>query len=75
MLNNPQILSNEFIVAQDNFDRYMAQSKSLLVALSAEDQFKAMSDEHIAGSLWLLFDRLNDLQTAHEHFVALVEGG
>lgn len=70
-----QVPSIDFLAAQDNFARQMTQAKSLLIALSGDDQFSSMSTEHAVGALWLLLDRLDDLNESHNKLVDSVSGG
>lgn len=74
MPKNTQVPSIEFLAAQDNFARQMTQAKSLLIALSGDDQFSTMNTEHVSGVLWLLLDRLDDLNASHQKLVASVSG-
>ncbi|RXJ70782.1 hypothetical protein CS022_22420 [Veronia nyctiphanis] len=49
---------------QEDIDRLVFQSKALVITLSAQDQFKSLTDETLSSALWLLNDRLNDIDQA-----------
>lgn len=49
--------------AQNDFDRFLAQTKSLLLAISSSDEL----EQHIINNaLWLALDRLDDIESAYE---------
>ena len=52
--------------ACNNFDRLMAQTKTAILMLTINDNFKCMKDEDISNALWLVGDRIEDLQKAYE---------
>lgn len=52
--------------AFNNFDRLMAQTKTAILILTMNDNFKCMRDEDISNALWLIGDRVDDLQQAYE---------
>ena len=51
LMNNIEIL-----------DRQVTQAKAVLICLSANDHFKELSPETVANTLWLLNDRMDDIQ-------------
>ena len=74
MSNNTQNPSNDYLAAQDDFTRQMTQAKSLLIALSSDDQSSTMTTEHVGGALWLLLDRLDDMNASHQKLIASIKG-
>ena len=62
-------VSRDYLDAQDDFHRLISQSKALLFALSCNDNHKDLGDEIMSDSLWLLIDRLRDVEAAHNQIV------
>lgn len=52
---------SQYMDLQDELNKYVVQSKAVLVALSCEGQCKNMSGQYIAEALWLVIDRLDDI--------------
>lgn len=48
---------------QNEFDRYMIQTQSLVCALICEDHAEDIGTVHVANLLWLIQDRLSDIDT------------
>ncbi|MDF1644884.1 MAG: hypothetical protein P1U80_11945 [Pseudomonadales bacterium] len=64
---------SQFLQAQDNFNRLLAQTKALAVVLMPEDESSTYSVEITANAIWLLTDRLKDIESAFEDTIKLVE--
>ena len=58
-----------FIQAQDDFDRLLSQTQSLLTVLTANDNFMHIDKREVANALWLAMDRLTDIEAAYQRTV------
>ncbi|NKC16399.1 MAG: hypothetical protein GKR94_30585 [Gammaproteobacteria bacterium] len=67
--NNRQ---QDFIDVQDDFNRLLAQTQSLLIALTANDNFKSLKKDSLADALWLVMDRLDDIGKAYQQTVNIM---
>lgn len=58
--------SSDRIDAIDDIGRLASQALGVLACLSAEDNFKNLTDETIRNTLWLLRDQLEGINSASE---------
>lgn len=56
-------IANNSLDYQEEINRLVSQTKALLLTLTAQDQFKTLHEQTIADALWLLTDRLSDIET------------
>lgn len=59
--------------AQDDLERLLSQTKSLITVITANDQFFSMGKETLASVLWLAADRLDDIVKAYQKMVLVIE--
>ena len=52
---------SQLIDLHDELNKYVAQSKAVLAALSCEGQCQHISDQYMAEAFWLVIDRLDDI--------------
>lgn len=62
-----------FLEAQDDFDRLLSQTKALLLAVTANDNFEYLNKHTVANSLWLALDRLDDLEASSDGCIRSVD--
>jgi hypothetical protein len=75
MPNNTQNPSIDILDIQNDFDRYMAQTRAVLASLISDNNFEHLNPEHTSSALWLVLDRLEDLSTANQAIVTAKVGG
>ncbi|MFD2176933.1 hypothetical protein [Veronia pacifica] len=59
-------LSKDTLDLQNDIDRMLSQSIAVLDSLSFEDQFKCLPTNTIASVLWLLSDRLREIEINYQ---------
>ena len=47
---------------QADLDRYISQTKSMLVGISDDQQLKALGTVNLVNVLWVIADRVNDIE-------------
>ena len=65
---------NQFIEIQNDFHRFLAQTKALAVVLMPEEEASTPCIEVVASAMWLLSDRLEDMEAAYNKTIEIVEG-
>jgi len=51
---------------QNDIGRYLCQLKSALIAISSEDNIENLRPEDIKNVLWILADRIEDLEKSND---------
>ena len=69
----PNTYSHQLLELQDDFNRVMCQTKALTSILMPDDQNSRPSTEVVAGGLWLLSDRLSDIEAVYDKIIKLAE--
>jgi hypothetical protein len=75
MYNHAKNPSIDILGIQNDFDHYMAQTRAVLASLISDNNFENLNPEHTSSALWLVLDRLEDLNTANQAIVAAKVGG
>ena len=57
---------NEINNHQNDIGRYLCQLKSALIAISSEDNIENLRPEDIKNVLWILADRIEDLEKSSD---------
>ncbi|MGO2478889.1 MAG: hypothetical protein ACTH7Q_11140 [Pseudoalteromonas sp.] len=63
LLVKANVMTND---SYDDFDRLLTQAKSLVDFMVGNDNMEGFSMEHISNLLWLVSDRLGDMQVRFE---------
>ena len=63
-MTTPDTYSSQLHDLQDDFDRVMNQTKALASILMPDDESSRPSTAIVASAMWLLSDRLNDIEAA-----------
>jgi len=59
----------DYISAQDDLHRLITQSKALLFTITSNDNHNDLGPEALSDVLWLLTDRLRDVDAAYLHLI------
>lgn len=54
--------SNQLIDTVDNLNRLTSQARAVVASLCSDDNFKTLNEATLANLLWLLGDRLDDIE-------------
>ena len=69
----PNTYSHQLIELQDDFNRVMCQTKALASILMPDDESSRPSTEVVASGMWLLSDRLSDIEAVYEKIIKLAK--
>ena len=68
LLPKEKAMSKHHLDLEDDVRRYLHQIHSLIAALTVEDSAQYLSPKYLLGALWLLQDRVDDLDEAFRKF-------
>lgn len=54
--------TNQLINTVDNLHRLTGQARAVVTSLCSDDNFKTLNEATLANLLWLLGDRLDDIE-------------
>ena len=72
-MTTPDTYSSQLHDLQDDFDRVMNQTKALASILMPDDESSRPSTAIVASAMWLLSDRLSDIEAVYDKIIKLTE--
>ncbi|MAR01591.1 MAG: hypothetical protein CMI00_13765 [Oceanospirillaceae bacterium] len=72
-VNGVSEFDSQFLDMRDDLNRLFGQSKAAILALTCNCNFESMNGESISNMLWLISDRMDDLETRVGMMVDLVQ--